>query len=73
MSIERPAERTTTLEETIKPQLKPDGTVYVCLPKRQLRKAGYEPEKGDIPDELTWYYTDGGSRDGILESDLKDL
>jgi hypothetical protein len=72
MSVERPAERTTTIEEEVSPQQKDDGTTYVCIPKRVLRKAGYDPDSGDVPDELSSYYTNGGARDGILEFDLKE-
>ncbi len=72
MSIQRPKDRPTVIEESVKPQVKPDGTVYVCIPQSQLRKAGFEPKDGDVPDEVALYYHDGGDRDGILESDLKD-
>ncbi len=72
MSAQRPSERTTTIEEEVSPQQKDDGTTYACIPKRVLRKAGFNPDNGDVPDDLTAYYTNGGERDGMLEFDLKE-
>ena len=57
--------------DDFKVQLTDDGTPYLCLGKRFLEKAGHDPDNGDVPEELTPHYYDGGKRDGTLEIDLK--
>ena len=65
-------DRETVLEETFSVQLTDDGTPYICLGKRFMEKAGHDPDNEEVPDELTLHYHDGGQRDGLVETDLKN-
>jgi len=71
MSIHR--EKPTILEEPgIKVENRDDGTTRITISKKALRKAGHDPDTGDVPEEVDQFYYNGGDRDGTLEIPLKD-
>jgi hypothetical protein len=65
-------ERATVLEAPdISVEVTAEGTTRITIDKNIMKKAGHDPDSGDVPDNLTEYYNNGGEKDGLLEIPLK--